>query len=67
MNLTKYLLLAVLTLGSTVALAEGGAERSRQFWEAFRQDQQRIHGDKEQAVVERERKAQERARKLAKD
>lgn len=67
MNLTKYLALAVLTLGSTVALAEGGAERSRQFWEAFRQDQQRIHGDKEQAVVERERKAQERARKLAKD
>ncbi|MBF8721344.1 MULTISPECIES: hypothetical protein [Pseudomonas] len=67
MNLTKYLLLAVLTLGSTAALAEGGAERSRQFWEAFRQDQQRIHGDKEQAVVERERKAQERARKLAKD
>ncbi|EKT4465984.1 hypothetical protein QEM13_000999 [Pseudomonas putida] len=67
MNLTKYLLLAVLTLGSTVALAEGGAERSRQFWEAFRQDQQRVHGDKERAVVARERKAQEKARELAKD
>ncbi|HGY9624591.1 hypothetical protein WCE02_13855 [Pseudomonas juntendi] len=67
MNLTKYLLLAVLTLGSTVALAEGGAERSRQFWEAFRQDQQRVHGDKERAVVARERKAQEKTRELAKD
>ncbi|MFV3379134.1 MULTISPECIES: co-regulatory protein PtrA N-terminal domain-containing protein [Pseudomonas] len=67
MNLTKYLLLAVLTLGSSAAMAEGGAERSKQFWEAFRQDQQRLHGDKEQAVVAREREANEKARKLAKD
>lgn len=65
MNLTKYLLLALLTLGSTTALAEGGAERSRQFWEAFRQDQQRLHGD--QAVAERERKQAQEARKVAKD
>ena len=67
MNLTKYLLLATLTLGSASVYAEGGAERSRQFWEAFRQDQQRLHGDKQQAVVERERKAQENAQKVAKD
>lgn len=67
MNLTKYLLLAVLTLGSSAAMAEGGAERSKQFWEAFRQDQQRLHGDKEQAVVAREREASEKARELAKD
>ncbi|MDR0212151.1 MAG: hypothetical protein LBJ33_23700 [Pseudomonas putida] len=67
MNLTKYLLLAVLTLGSSAAMAEGGAERSKQFWEAFQQDQQRLHGDKEQAVVAREREANEKARKLAKD
>ena len=67
MNLTQYLLLAVLALGSSGAMAEGGAERSRQFWEAFRQDQQRLHGDKEQAVVVRERKADEKARELAKD
>lgn len=67
MNLTQYLLLAVLALGSSGAMAEDGAERSRQFWEAFRQDQQRLHGDKEQAVVARERKANEKARELAKD
>ncbi|MBV4537640.1 MULTISPECIES: hypothetical protein [Pseudomonas] len=67
MNLTKYLLLALLTLGSTTALAEGGAERSRQFWEAFRQDQERLHGKQDQAVAERERKQAEKAREVAKD
>lgn len=67
MNLSKYLLLAMLAVGSTSAFAEGGAERSKQFWQAFREDQARLHGDKEQAVVERERKAQEQARELAKD
>ncbi|MFT0867209.1 hypothetical protein [Pseudomonas sp. CAM1A] len=67
MNLTKYLLLAILAMGSTSAFAEGGAERSKQFWQAFREDQARLHGDKQQAVVERERKAEEKARELAKD
>ncbi|MFJ4353609.1 hypothetical protein ACIPZ5_22285 [Pseudomonas sp. NPDC089428] len=67
MNLTKYLLLATLALGSASVYAEGGAERSKQFWQAFRQDQERLHGDKQQAIVERERKAQEKAREVAKD
>ncbi|MBI6953170.1 diacylglycerol kinase family enzyme [Pseudomonas sp. TE6288] len=67
MNLTKYLLLAILALGSTNVFAEGGAERSKQFWQAFREDQARLHGDKQQAVAERERKAEEKARELAKD
>jgi len=67
MNLSQYLLLAILALGSASAYAEGGAERSRQFWEAFRQDQQRLYGDKQQAIAERERKAQDRAREVAKD
>ncbi|MGE8322226.1 MAG: hypothetical protein ACN6OX_03995 [Pseudomonas sp.] len=67
MNLTPYLLLATLALGSTNVYAEGGAERSKQFWQAFRADQQRLHDDKQQAVAERERKSQERARELAKD
>ncbi|MDH0303941.1 MULTISPECIES: hypothetical protein [unclassified Pseudomonas] len=67
MNLTKYLLLAILALGSTSVFAEGGAERSKQFWQAFREDQARLHGDKQQAVAERERKAQEKAREVAKD
>ncbi|MBA6117660.1 hypothetical protein JET76_04775 [Pseudomonas putida] len=67
MNLNQYLLLAILTLGSAGAHAEGGAERSRQFWEAFRQDQERLYGDKQQAVAERERKAQDKVREVAKD
>ncbi|MDM3884960.1 hypothetical protein QSV36_05000 [Pseudomonas sp. BCRC 81390] len=67
MNLTKYLLLAILALGSASVYAEGGAERSRQFWQAFRDEQQRLQDDKQQAVAERERKAQEKARELAKD
>ncbi|MFK0313745.1 hypothetical protein ACIQUF_21270 [Pseudomonas sp. NPDC090233] len=65
MNLSKYLLLAILALGSTSVYAEGGAERSQQFWEAFRQDQERLYGDKQQAIAER--KAQEQAREVAKD
>ncbi|QXI46886.1 MULTISPECIES: hypothetical protein [Pseudomonas] len=67
MNLTKYLLVAILALGSASVYAEGGAERSMQLWQAFREDQQRLHDDKQQAVAERERKAQEKARELAKD
>ncbi|MDT3714088.1 hypothetical protein EON09_07435 [Pseudomonas soli] len=67
MSLTKYLLLAILALGSTSIFAEGGGERSKQFWQAFREDQARLHGDKQQAVAERERKAEEKARELAKD
>ncbi|NIF16953.1 hypothetical protein [Pantoea sp. Cy-639] len=67
MNPSKYLLLAVLALGSTSVFAEGGAERSKQFWQAFRDDQARLHGDKQQALVERERKAEEKAREVAKD
>lgn len=67
MNLIKYLLLTTLAFGSVSAYAEGGGERSRQFWETFRQDQQRLHGDKQQAVVERERTAQQKAREVAKD
>ncbi len=67
MNLSKYLLLAILALGSTSVFAEGGAERSKQFWQAFREDQARLHGAKQEAVAERERKAEEKARELAKD
>ena len=67
MNLTKYLLLAILALGSTSVFAEGGAERSKQFWQAFRDDQARLHGDKQQALAEHEHKSEEKARELAKD
>ncbi|MGE7992433.1 hypothetical protein ACQKPE_15600 [Pseudomonas sp. NPDC089554] len=68
MNLSKYLLLAILALGSSTALAEGGAERSQQFWAAFREDQQRLHGDRQKAVAESTRQQpHEKARQVAKD
>ena len=60
MSLIKYVLMAVLALGSSAALAEGGAERSRQFWENFRLSQEQIHGKKDQAVAESERESKQK-------
>ncbi|WP_442112478.1 hypothetical protein [Pseudomonas sp. NUPR-001] len=51
MSLIKYVLMGVLALGSGAALAEGGSERSKQFWEKFRLSQEQIHGKKDQAVA----------------
>ena len=51
MSLIKYVLMGVLALGSGAALAEGGAERSKQFWEKFRLSQEQIHGKQDQAVA----------------
>ncbi|MDD2057750.1 hypothetical protein N5D52_03340 [Pseudomonas sp. GD03860] len=51
MSLIKYVLTGVLALGSSAALAEGGAERSKQFWENFRLSQEQVHGKKDQAVA----------------
>lgn len=51
MSLIKYALMGVLALGSGAALAEGGAERSKQFWENFRLSQEQVHGKKDQAVA----------------
>jgi hypothetical protein len=59
MSLIKYALMGVLALGSGAALAEGGAERSKQFWEKFRLSQEQIHGKQDQAVVSSD--AQKRA------
>ncbi|MDD2047863.1 hypothetical protein [Pseudomonas putida] len=59
MSLIKYALMGVLALGSGAALAEGGAERSKQFWEKFRLSQEQIHGKQDQAVASSE--AQKRA------
>ncbi|MDR6712987.1 hypothetical protein J2W83_002589 [Pseudomonas hunanensis] len=67
MKLTRYLLLALLAVGSTPALAEDGAERSRQFWEAFRQEQQRLHGQPDPLLAQRQRNEQAQPAKVAKD
>ncbi|MFJ9991195.1 hypothetical protein ACIQSO_10675 [Pseudomonas putida] len=67
MNLIKYLLLAILAVGSTSVFAEGGAERSQQFVDAFLKEQERLFGDRQEVLVKRERQAQEAAREVAKD
>ncbi|MFQ6574375.1 hypothetical protein [Pseudomonas sp. UM16] len=68
MSLIKYALMGVLALGSGAALAEGGAERSQQFWEKFRLSQEQIHGNKDQAVVATDaRKRSDAQQKVAKE
>ncbi|PSS57075.1 hypothetical protein [Pseudomonas sp. BBP2017] len=68
MNLIKYALVGVLALGSGAALAEGGAERSKQFWANFRLSQEQLHGNKDQAVVASDaRKHSDAQQKVAKE
>ncbi|QBF28191.1 hypothetical protein EXN22_21805 [Pseudomonas tructae] len=68
MSLNKYVLVAVLALGSSAALAEGGAERSKQFWENFRLSQEQIHGKKDEAVAKSDSEKPETAtRQVAKE
>lgn len=62
MSLTKYVLVGILALGSSAALAEGGAERSKQFWENFRLTQEQIHGNKDQAFTAADAQKQDEAR-----
>ncbi|MFK8332534.1 hypothetical protein M2D63_021250 [Pseudomonas sp. BJa5] len=62
MSLTKYVLVGILALGSSAALAEGGAERSKQFWENFRLTQEQIHGKKDQAFAAADAQKQDEAR-----
>ncbi|MDD0974368.1 hypothetical protein [Pseudomonas fontis] len=60
MKLFKFALIAALALGSTTAFAEGGAERSKAFWEQFRLSQEQVHGSKTDNVVKDQRPEQER-------
>ncbi|NWC93785.1 MULTISPECIES: hypothetical protein [unclassified Pseudomonas] len=50
MKPSYVLLISFLGAASTVALADDGADRSRQFLAEFRQQQQQVHG--EQSVAE---------------
>ncbi|WP_166568047.1 co-regulatory protein PtrA N-terminal domain-containing protein [Pseudomonas sp. R5(2019)] len=52
MKTIKLLVISVLLLGSTAAMAEGGAERSQEFWKQFKLSQEKTHGDKGQPVAE---------------
>ncbi|MCY1409876.1 hypothetical protein D3C76_262050 [compost metagenome] len=44
MSKFELLLVSLLAMGSTSAMAEGGSERSQAFWKEFRATQERIHG-----------------------
>lgn len=54
MNLSKWVLMAMVVLGSGAAFAEGGAERSQAFWAEFRKSQERVHGQGKQEVAQKE-------------
>lgn len=44
MKLSTLMLASLMTLTSAAAFAEGGSERSRQFYEDFAFMQQKTHG-----------------------
>lgn len=58
MNVSKYALIAVLALGSTSVMAEGGAERARLFVQQFKESQQQLWGDKGDKAPKTEQVAQ---------
>ena len=63
MNISKYALIALLALGSTSAMAEGGAERSRLFVQQFKESQEQLWGDKGSKAQKAEQVAQSDQRK----
>lgn len=58
MNTSKYALIALLALGSASALAEGGAERSREFVQQFKQSQEQLWASKDAKAKKAEQVAQ---------
>ncbi|MFZ3185637.1 MAG: hypothetical protein WA173_16010 [Pseudomonas sp.] len=44
MNMTEIVFVGLLSIASTVALAEGGSERSQEMVKQFRANQEKIHG-----------------------
>lgn len=59
MNLSKYALIAALLLGSSAAMAEGGAERTKAFWAEFRKSQERVHGEGRKEVGQKKEQVQQ--------
>lgn len=59
----KFMVMAGLLLVCGAAQAEGGAERVREFQQAFKAEQQRLWGDdsKQQRQVEREKQGSKKA------
>ncbi|MFN3355877.1 MAG: hypothetical protein ACK418_07680 [Pseudomonas sp.] len=50
MKLSTLMLASLMTLGSAAAFAEGGAERSKAFYQAFAFTQQQLHDNAEQTA-----------------
>ncbi|ELQ14421.1 hypothetical protein A986_17988 [Pseudomonas fluorescens BRIP34879] len=50
MKLSTLMLASLMTLSSAAAFAEGGSERSRQFYEDFAFMQQKTHGTADQTA-----------------
>lgn len=51
MKISTLLLAALMTASTSAAFAEGGAERSREFWDTFKVSQQQLHGNAEQRLA----------------
>ena len=50
MKLSTLMLASLMTLSSAAAFAEGGAERSKEFYNNFTFTQQKLHGSNEQTA-----------------
>ncbi|WP_338480806.1 hypothetical protein VRB67_10885 [Pseudomonas trivialis] len=50
MKLSTLMLASLMTLASAAAFAEGGSERSKQFYKDFTFMQQKTHGTNEQTA-----------------
>ncbi|ARU87492.1 hypothetical protein [Pseudomonas sp. M30-35] len=61
----KVVLISLLLLGSTAALAENGSERSQEFRQRFLANQERIHGDDTVVVYADENEQEEPSEELA--
>ncbi|MCS3513708.1 MULTISPECIES: hypothetical protein [Pseudomonas] len=51
MKLSTLMLASLMTLSSAAAFAEGGAERSKEFYNNFTFMQQKLHGTAEQTAL----------------
>ncbi|PQZ84384.1 MULTISPECIES: hypothetical protein [Pseudomonas] len=58
MKLSTLMLASLITLGSTAAFAEGGAERAKAHYDNFTFMQQKTYGSADQTVVADSKKAQ---------
>jgi hypothetical protein len=50
MKLSTLFLAGLMTISSAAVFAEGGAERSRQYWDNFKLSQQQVQGKSDNTV-----------------